>query len=339
MDRALKTLFFNNIFPVLLLSAVTTVSLAQERVVRMIPSGRNAERVVSEEGLRADVEFLAGPELNGRKTGSRGANEAAFWIARRFEADGLLPIGGQWGRSFRNGSKVGHNIIGLLPGQRNSGTERYTIVAAHLDNLGLIDGVLYPGADSNASGVVAMLTVADMFKKMKDLGRSYRRNILFVALDAKEPESRGAGQLWQAIQTGSLRDPLNGQAITPDKIHSMVNLDILGSTLSPLHPGRKDYLMMLSGGHFVGEMLDANAGKGLSLDLAFNYYGSENFTRLFYRRIGDHRIFLENGIPSVLMTSGITLKTNKTEDTAESLDYGVFRKRIILIFHWLGKML
>ena len=33
------------------------------------------------------------------------------------------------------------------------------------------------------------------------------------------------------------------------------------------------------------------------------------------------------------------MKTNKTEDTADSLDYEVFKKRIILIFRWLEKML
>lgn len=339
MYRALKTVFTLKIFPIFFLLAATAGLSAQERVVRMVPSGRNAERVISEESLQADVDFLAGSLLNGRKTGSRGSAEVAFWLARRFEKDGLIPIGGHWSRSFENGCSAGHNILGILPGQRSGTEERYMIVAAHFDNLGLIDGVLYPGADSNASGVAALVSIADMFKKMKDLGRSYRRNILFVALDAKEPDSKGAAQLWQSIRSGTLPDPLNGVPITPDKIQAMVNLDILGSTLAPLRADRKDYLMMLSGGHFVGEMLAANEGPGLSLDVSFNYYGSENFTRLFYRRIGDHRIFLENGIPCALMTSGITMKTNKTEDTADSLDYGIFRKRVILIFHWLEKML
>lgn len=312
---------------------------AQPAATRMIVSGRNAERIVSEERLRQDVEFLTDTLLNGRRTGSRGANEAAFWIARRFERGGLLPFGKVWGQSFRQGNEAGHNILGLLPGSRLQEDRKYTIVAAHYDNLGCIGGVLYPGADSNASGVVAMLTLVDMFKRMKDLGRSYGRDIIFVGLDAKEPDSKGAARLWNAISSGTLRDPLTGSPVTPDKIHSMVNLDILGSTLSPLHKGRKDYLIMLSGGHFIGDLFSANRGPGLSLDISSTYYGSENFTRLFHGRIGDQKIFLDNGIPCALLTSGITLKTNKTGDTADSLDYEVFRKRIFLIFHWLEKML
>ena len=49
--------------------------------------------------------------------------------------------------------------------------------------------------------------------------------------------------------------------------------------------------------------------------------------------------FIDNGIPAVLFTSGITMKTNKTYDNAASLDYPVFQKRILLMFHWIEKML
>ena len=50
-------------------------------------------------------------------------------------------------------------------------------------------------------------------------------------------------------------------------------------------------------------------------------------------------MFIDNGIPAVLFTSGITMKTNKTYDNAASLDYPVLRKRILLMFHWIEKML
>lgn len=52
------------------------------------------------------------------------------------------------------------------------------IIAAHYDSHGVIDGNLYPGADSNASGVVAMLNLAVMFGKMKELGRDYGKNLI-----------------------------------------------------------------------------------------------------------------------------------------------------------------
>ena len=327
-------------FLIILLMLATSGALqAQKAGVKMVPSGRNAEKVITAEGLMSQVEFLSDTLLNGRETGTSGAVETSFWICKRFEQDGLMMMGNTWSHSFLAGDRIGHNIIGFLPGQRSSGNEMYTIVSAHFDNHGVIDSNLYPGADSNASGVVAMVSIADMFKKMKDLGRSYGRNLIFVGTDAKELSSAGAEALWNEISSGKLKDPVSGETVLPRQIHTFVSLDILGSTLEPYNKGRKDYLIMLSGRQFIYDLKQADEGKGLGLDLGFDYYGSDNFTELFFRRIGDQSVFLQNGILGVVFTSGITKYTNKISDTPETLNYDIFRKRIILIFHWLTKIL
>ena len=76
----------------------------------------------------------------------------------------------------------------------------------------------------------------------------------------------------------------------------------------------------------------------IGLDLCFSYYGSKAFTEVFYR-LSDQRVFIDNGVPSVFFTSGITLNTNKTRDTAENLNFEVLHKRICLIYHWLESMI
>ena len=76
----------------------------------------------------------------------------------------------------------------------------------------------------------------------------------------------------------------------------------------------------------------------IDLEIDLTYYGSKNFTRMFYR-LSDQRIFIDNGIPAVLFTSGITMNTNKPRDNAETIDTEILRKRIFLIYHWLEKML
>ena len=48
---------------------------------------------------------------------------------------------------------------------------------------------------------------------------------------------------------------------------------------------------------------------------------------------------VENNIPAVFFTSGITMKTNKTTDDAQSLDYEIIRRRTVLIYHWLETLL
>jgi hypothetical protein len=40
-----------------------------------------------------------------------------------------------------------------------------------------------------------------------------------------------------------------------------------------------------------------------------------------------------------MFTSGITLKNNKVEDNADSLDYGIFRRRVLAIFHYLVRVI
>ena len=53
----------------------------------MVASGVNAEKIITEDRLQRNIEFLTDPQYNGRRTGTLGATEAAFWIARKFQKD------------------------------------------------------------------------------------------------------------------------------------------------------------------------------------------------------------------------------------------------------------
>ena len=61
------------------------------------------------------------------------------------------------------------------------------VVSAHYDHLGVRDGVVYPGADDNASGVAVILEVAAYCQK-----NPFRRSIVFAAFDAEEGGLQGA---------------------------------------------------------------------------------------------------------------------------------------------------
>lgn len=311
-------------------------------------SNRAAEGVVSELTLRRQVAFLADTLCGGRATSTRGGTEAAFWISRQFSRYDLLPMSPHgYSRSFvastKTGSRVGHNIVGMLPGgstHARAGQERYIVVMAHYDNVGTLEGRLYSGADSNASGVVAMLSLAHMFRSMRLLGRAYPADIIFVGLDAKQLSMAGAEALYRDIDGGRLVNPRTGTPVRRSQISLVANLDILGSSLSPLTEGRSDFLIMLggsqSGEHYLREL---NESCGTRLQLGFDYYGSRDFTNLFLNRIGDQKIFREHGIPAVLFTSGITMSTNRLTDTVDTLNFAVMRRRVYLIYYWLEKMM
>ena len=306
-------------------------------------SNSAAKNIIWEQKLYKQIQFLSDTLCQGRATGTRGGVEAAFWIEREFRDAGLMKFGDTYSKKVYAGQGlIGRNIIGFIPGSTKNPKDRYIIVGAHYDHIGQLKRTTYPGADANASGTVALTSLAEMFAMSKTLGRSYDSNIIFVAFDAREMNMAGSNTLWRMIQDGELTDPVSGEAITPKKISLMVNIDQIGCSLSPLQSGRNDYLIMLGNDSLKPvqrEFLSyCNRSSGLHLDLDFTYYGSKNFTEIFYR-LSDQRVFIDNKIPAVLFTSGITMNTNRTRDTADTLDYEVFKKRIYLIFEWLEKML
>jgi hypothetical protein len=77
---------------------------------------------------------------------------------------------------------------------------------------------------------------------------------------------------------------------------------------------------------------------GLNMDIGLSYYGSDNFTKVFYR-LSDQRAFVDNKVPAVFFTSGITMNTNKTYDSLSSIDIPILKKRIYLIYHWIDRMI
>lgn len=296
-----------------------------------------AHNFIWEEKLHRQLEFLSDSLCDGRATGTRGAAEAAFWIIRRFNHIGLVPFGGSMSRSFSD--PAGRNVIGMLPGSGKTHRDSYIIVCAHYDGLGRLDGTLYPGADSNASGVVAMISLAEMFRGMKLIGQSYSKNFIFIALDAKSSSMRGSRAVWEMLSEGALTDPVSGKVITPEKISMVVNIDQIGGVEGLMKSGRQDFLVMLGKekvGRFFSDMLGiCNLKFGTYMDLSFDYFGSKSFTDVFYNKVCDQKVFVEHNIPSVLFTSGITMRTNKASDTVESLNMAVLKRRICLIFHWV----
>lgn len=301
-----------------------------------------AKTSVTTEKLHEDISFLSDTLCQGRATGTEGSMEAARYISRRFEEAGLSWFGHSWLRQFHISHNLkGTNVIGFLPGSKSIPCDRYIIIGAHYDHLGTIGDKLYPGADANASGVAAMTALAEMFGIMRKMGRILDHNLIFVAFDAKELGFRGSEALWNLIDYGNLANPVSGDRITSDKISLMVNIDQLGSTMAPLRQERKDYLIML-GTSSLGKgrrnvLSTCNDRPDLRLDVGLDYYGSKNFTKMFYR-LSDQRIFVDNKIPAVLFTSGITMNTNKTTDTVNTLDLEVLKKRIWLVFHWIETM-
>lgn len=259
------------------------------------------------ETLRSRVEFLADSLCSGRAFGSKDAFEAAAYIVDNFRACGMTVDC----QSFEVDGRVGHNIVGRHIG-RVSTPDDYTLVIAYYDGMGVVGGKMLPGADANASGVAALLEAASFLKNSP-------HNYVFVALDGHSMSMAGAEACRKMFR----------------KPRMVVNLDTMGSVLAPVTALRKDYLIVLGGSRYAAS-LEAEDIFG-ELVLYYDYYGSGRFTDLFYKSISDHKFWLENGVPCLMFTSGITDNTNKWYDDASSLDYDIFCKRVCLICRWLAK--
>ena len=270
--------------------------------------GLPAASAQDESRLREEVAFLSDSLFAGRGFGTPAAQGVSFYLLRQFKDMGLRTSV----QSFREGKGAGHNVIGVTPGWFRS----YIVVGAYYDGLGTIGGKFFPGADANASGVAALLSLAGSLKDLctREVG------LICVAYDGHCASLSGsrAFKVWVDERY---------------KVEMVVNLDILGSTAAPLHKGREDYLIALGGSSQRFALENANREPGL--DLAYDYYSSRNFTDLFYKKISDQRWFVEAGVPSLMFTSGITGLTNKEGDLPSSLDYGVFAKRVDLISRWM----
>ncbi len=182
--------------------------------------------------LLDDIRFLSDDRLQGRMTGSRGADSAAAYLARRFSQVGLQPAAGGWFQSFTVGQEapaagqahtgplVGKNVIGILPGRDPVLRTQTSVLGAHYDHLGLgsfgsLDpdrtGLVHNGADDNASGAAALIQVAARLAASPPA-----RTVVFIAFGGEE-----LGLLGSAYY---VKQPIYPLASTL----AMVNLDMVG---------------------------------------------------------------------------------------------------------------
>src|SRR3954467_12652419 len=107
-----------------------------------------AQNLVEPPRLLDDIKFLTDDRLQGRATGSPGADSTAAYLARRFSEVGLQPAAGGWFQSFAvgrdavagpasTGSVLGKNVIGILPGRDPVLRNQTVVLGAHYDHLGL----------------------------------------------------------------------------------------------------------------------------------------------------------------------------------------------------------
>jgi hypothetical protein len=146
-----------------------------------------------------DVARYTAPALAGRGSFQAGGRAAADLVAQAFVTAGLEVVR----QPIERGAE---NVFGVLRGDR-----RVVLISAHYDHLGEKDGVIYPGADDNASGVAVLLGLARAAAR-----RPHQRTLVFAAFGAEEAGLRGSRAYVEAPPW-----PL-------ERVVAVVNFDMVG---------------------------------------------------------------------------------------------------------------
>jgi hypothetical protein len=167
------------------------------------PAASPSSKVIDAGQLLEDVRVLSADAMEGRGVGTPGGAMARAYVERRFADAGLKPLRASFEQPFdvpaRGGGgdgvvRKGVNVVGYVRGKNHP--ERFIVVTAHYDHLGVRGGRIYNGADDNASGVAALLQLAAHFARVQP-----DNSFVFAALDAEEVGLVGARALVKQFQT------------------------------------------------------------------------------------------------------------------------------------------
>lgn len=147
-------------------------------------------KIINAEQLLRDIQTLAADDMEGRGVGARGGEKAREYVVKRFQESGIKPFQNNYVQPFdftnRAGAKIsGANVVGYVEGKKYK--DKYIVVSAHYDHVGIIKGEIYNGADDDASGTASLFAIAEYFKKKRP-----SHTIIFAAFDGEESGLRGA---------------------------------------------------------------------------------------------------------------------------------------------------
>ncbi len=105
------------------------------------------------------------------------------------------------------------NVVALLEGSDPQLKNEYIVIGAHLDHVGSQAGLLFPGANDNASGSAGVLEIAKAF--VSDKVKS-KRSLIFVLFASEEQGLFGSKHFVENLK------------VPKEKIVAMFNLDCIG---------------------------------------------------------------------------------------------------------------
>ena len=291
-----KTNKMNRILAVLiLLLSLSCKSKAQKVDVN------NAITITNNE-LKDIVSYLASDNLGGRDTGSNGIDNAATYIEDYFKTQNIKPYFETYRDAFKVDSLDAFNVVGFIEGHDKNLKDEIIIVGAHYDHIGIRQIIendsIANGANDNATGTSAVMTIAKYFSAKK----SNKRSLMFVLFSAEERGLLGSKHLAKKLKDKSV------------DIYTVVNFEMLGLPIEGL-----DFTAYVTGyntsnmAQFINEKVNDSSFIGL-------YELSQKYN--LFKRSDNYPFYLEYNIPSQsISTSHNYEHYHKVGDEADLMDY------------------
>lgn len=190
------------------------------------------------------------------------------------------------------------NVAGIIPGKTKP--DEYVVFSGHYDHLGIIkpmDGdSIANGADDDASGTTAVISLAKYYKKLDNNART----LIFVAFTAEE--------------IGEFGSQYFAKTVDPDKVVAMFNIEMIGKASKW---GKNSAFITGFERSDFGTILQKNL-EGTAFKFYPDPYTAEN---LFYR--SDNASLAKVGVPAhTISTDQIDIDKlyHSVKDEFSSLD-------------------
>ncbi|PKH49991.1 peptidase M20 [Tenacibaculum sp. Bg11-29] len=244
-----------------------------------------------------DIKKLSSDEFEGRKTSTLGATKARDYIKERFKKLNVTPLLENFEQpfSFIEGTKTysAVNILGLIKGTEH--TDKYVVLSAHYDHLGIIDGKTFNGADDNASGVAALFAFAEYFKSHPP-----KHNVILASFDAEELGLKGAYHF------------ADNSIIDLNKIVLNLNFDMISRS-----DNKELYAVGTRYSQPLKETISSFNNVG-EVNLVIGHEGLDNLDD--WTSSSDHAAFYKKNIPFVYFGVPDHKDYHKSTDVYESID-------------------
>jgi len=296
-------------------SAIEETENSIEEIIEEKPKEYTYEEAlaaINKKDLKANLEYLASDELEGRMSGKKGNVLAADFVKKKYESFGLDTMYQKFsirrlnpGPKRELGNDFTQNIIAWIPGSDPLLKDEIVVIGAHMDHIGYGPSMsrsrriaIHPGADDNASGTVALIEVAKAFSMLKG---KVKRTVVFQSYSAEE-----MGLIGSRYYCNNPLFPVDNPNIR--KHIAMVNMDMVG------YLGR--------GQHFTG-FNSGNSSPNIRLivnDLNKKYSFANSITS---RGSGgsDHAPFYNKRIPVAFLHTGLHAYYHTPEDTPDKINY------------------